>query len=696
MHPTTSTDVVKHVDAAVQTTYSPGSRSIRTVPDRAPPPPFSLVPLSPISDASTVSGPPSPSAASSSSSSRKRSASPTNIRVVGPQSGSAKRVKLSSPRAEAVPLNLPRLDDKFLDFHERSPMFVDQRDVLLTLPEEYRYAILRPPRFGKTTLISMLERFYDVSAPLQFPRLFPDAARGRGQHLCLHLAFAPPFGNDIIDSFTYGIVMQLMVFLRKYSAELANPDIASFPRDADKLLRRVLGLVRQRKHTLFVSIDDFDAPFRPPLKQSIFKAVEGVQEIADAMDNCLWTPLAEASDVVKKLVLAGCLLPQRSLLARLQPTIAPNPLEQVCGFPERQAIDLARRVLDQDIEADRLERFAGQYIFSSSTPHQFLHPQQVLTWARKEAGETPTNDSSFKLLATLLQLVSDEASVAGALTVDDLIDALVCGAIQVDGGMECFLNNDLSRPTWRALAYAGAFTCDPSSPTTFWLSNSAAALSVIHQRVDRIAQQRYNLSATVMLGWSYLLEGIPKNLRTLVETILRKQFQRCLGNPHEPNLRGIFELAFRANHALGHKQPLPLIASPYSQDTTMLEIPCWVYDDTFYSFNLITLTLRGLWRAENPNNDNVDPPKRDLETLYAKILEETEPELLARRYRVWSPKLNAMETRSVGSYVATQHPDYFQFVAVGGAHVLYRGPPPPKREPETQDCDEDGYPIFSD
>ncbi|KAJ7272712.1 hypothetical protein B0H12DRAFT_1091627 [Mycena haematopus] len=81
---------------------------------------------------------------------------------------------------------------------------------------------------------------------------------------------------------------------------------------------------------------------------------------------------------------------------------------------------------------------------------------------------------------------------------------------------------------------------------------------------------------------------------------------------------------------------------------------------------LKTLTLRGMWRAANPNDG--EPSIDALRTLHAQLREETEESLAARPY--CSPETGT--TALVGSFLQAE-PGVPVLVAVGGARVLMGG-----------------------
>ncbi|KAJ7064807.1 hypothetical protein C8F01DRAFT_1128260 [Mycena amicta] len=337
---------------------------------------------------------------------------------------------------------------------------------------------------------------------------------------------------------------------------------------------------------------------------------------------------------------------------------------------------------------DGLESLSGDYSFSD--PHSpsdpLLHPQKAISWIEQHAGPSD-EDGSFQLLSYLLNLLPQYSDVSGVPSVDDLIDVVATGAVDVDITADSFVDDDLSLPTWNALYYAGALTRDPRRPETLRLCNGAAALAIIHDTLDKFMPDRYDRRTVFLTAWSRFCDHRPNSLLKILEGIFHDQTARAFGKSHEPNLHGIFELLLRSKETVPNRslRARPFIVSP-SQIAThpvICEIPSRGPTDTI-SVELLTITLVGLWRGENPNEDGRRPTKDELETLFNAVSGEEEAVLLARQYRVWSETLNAMETVVVGSLMRSGS-ELIQLVAIGGARVLYRGPPPPTPEP-THGC----------
>ncbi|KAJ7064836.1 hypothetical protein C8F01DRAFT_776775 [Mycena amicta] len=150
----TSKDV--HVTYS-RTTYIPGRRAIRNV--ESPNELFGTpsVPPSPNdNEASFAQSPPSSSSSPSSSSRSKRSWSPTNGHDDdSDDDSSSKRLKSVSPSPQGPRNRLPRTTETFDDFRQHDEIaFVDKMPHALRLPEEFRYILVRPPRFGKPAFLS--------------------------------------------------------------------------------------------------------------------------------------------------------------------------------------------------------------------------------------------------------------------------------------------------------------------------------------------------------------------------------------------------------------------------------------------------------------------------------------------------------------------------------------------------------------
>ena len=151
--------------------------------------------------------------------------------------------------------------------------YADKTSFLPALEDGYRHVVfLRPRRFGKSTLVSMLEHYYDFGRRERFDALFgglhvhahPTGEQGR--YLVLTLDFssvATDGGEDLLRrSFLDAVRGRVTTFLLRYRDRIpALADLYSrldeFP-NAEGLIGRVLGIVAATPHKIYLLIDEYD------------------------------------------------------------------------------------------------------------------------------------------------------------------------------------------------------------------------------------------------------------------------------------------------------------------------------------------------------------------------------------------------------------------------------------------------------
>jgi len=151
--------------------------------------------------------------------------------------------------------------------------YADKTPFLPVLEQLYQHVVfLRPRRFGKSTLMSMLEHYYDVGRRDRFDALFgglwvhshPTAEQGR--YLVLPLDFsrvATDAGEEVLRrSFTEAVRGCIGTFLLRYRERI--PVFGElYPRlddiqDAEALIGRVLGIVAATSDKIYLLIDEYD------------------------------------------------------------------------------------------------------------------------------------------------------------------------------------------------------------------------------------------------------------------------------------------------------------------------------------------------------------------------------------------------------------------------------------------------------
>ncbi|KAJ7873933.1 hypothetical protein B0H14DRAFT_3557312, partial [Mycena olivaceomarginata] len=192
----------------------------------------------------------------------------------------------------------------------------------------------------------------------------------------------------------------------------------------------------------------------------------------------------------------------------------------------------------------------------------------------------------------------------GALTLNDLIELLATGAVNIGGKT------------------ASPFDIYAAKADTFRVTNGET-LSLIHSRVDTVFAERHDLRWTFLDAWrNFSVDDAQPFLKILLE-VLRDQSRRCFGREREPNLPGIFELVMRNARCAGRDvEPIILL------ERDRIRVPGF-YPKKVFTLDLKTLTLRGMWLAAHPNDD--EPTVEALKALHEELVNLPEDDLLARR-----------------------------------------------------------------
>ncbi|KAJ7873932.1 hypothetical protein B0H14DRAFT_2719309, partial [Mycena olivaceomarginata] len=498
-------------------------------------------------------------------------------------------------------------------------LLVDKTGCIIEFPDRFQYL------FGKTMLLSTLHHFYDI--------------HGTKTHLCLFFNL-----SDIsVDSARISILAHLTSQIGAYAQELELSNPAHYLEDEEDLERKFAKVdrVKAHNHTLFVGVDNYDAPSRTLTRCArvgpsfITEDFPTAREIESLLDSCFWRPLMAATDVIHKNVST--------------PDAVPS-LEGACGFTEEEALYFMRSLLDETRDVTDLRRSCGYYDFSLQnvgvgTAQPLLHPRLLINRIFElSLPQTFVDKDSFGLLSDLLETLPEESDVSGAITVDDLVGLLATGAVDIDGkSASPFDLHATKAVNWSALHSAGALTYDRHPP----------------RRLFHDAWYKFSIPED------------PQSFLELLLTVFRDLAQRCFGRKHEPNLRGIFELIMRNPRCIQNGRSVdPIVLLPV--EDTCIQVPGYQCGKIF-ALELKTLTLRGMWQAAHPNDD--EPTVEALKALHEELMNLPEDDLLARPYAEWSPALNAMETVLVGSFLLSELPESPQFLAVGGARILLRRRP---------------------
>lgn len=146
--------------------------------------------------------------------------------------------------------------------------YVDRTDRISLLEDLGKQLLfLRPRRFGKSLLLSMLETYYDVAKADQFESLFGRLAIGHAptslhnQYFVMRWDFSLVAAQGAADDITLALYRHVNArvhdFAVRYQDRLSSP-IQIFPTDAVASFESALTAMRQTPHRLYLLIDEYD------------------------------------------------------------------------------------------------------------------------------------------------------------------------------------------------------------------------------------------------------------------------------------------------------------------------------------------------------------------------------------------------------------------------------------------------------
>ena len=143
--------------------------------------------------------------------------------------------------------------------------YQDRTDRIPLLEEAGRQLIfIRPRRFGKSLLLSMLEHYYDVNRADQFAALFGHLAIGRNptplhnQYFVMKWDFSLVKAQGDVKDIEAALYQHVNTAIRACAARYGWDGIEITPNDAVNSLFSLLIRVRQEKRPLYLLIDEYD------------------------------------------------------------------------------------------------------------------------------------------------------------------------------------------------------------------------------------------------------------------------------------------------------------------------------------------------------------------------------------------------------------------------------------------------------
>jgi hypothetical protein len=166
-----------------------------------------------------------------------------------------------------MPLKFPYGISNFYRVITNNYFYVDRTNHIPLIEEAGdQLLFLRPRRFGKSLLLSMLENYYDVAKADEFEKLFGDLAIGKNptpkhnQYLVMKWDFSViniKRVEDINHSIYNHINNSIEAFVDYYQ-HLWQYQVKIDPKDAISSFQSALIAVRQTPYRLYLLIDEYD------------------------------------------------------------------------------------------------------------------------------------------------------------------------------------------------------------------------------------------------------------------------------------------------------------------------------------------------------------------------------------------------------------------------------------------------------
>ena len=142
--------------------------------------------------------------------------------------------------------------------------FIDKTHFIEKLEERGDYLIfLRPKKFGKSVLLSMLEDYYDIALKKQFRKNFQNTyishkyQKNKNSFYILKFNFSEINIEDISKEFKYYLKLMLFHFIDKYKLDIEIAD--DFDNPLELLEKIIEYFSHNEKMNLFIMIDNYDS-----------------------------------------------------------------------------------------------------------------------------------------------------------------------------------------------------------------------------------------------------------------------------------------------------------------------------------------------------------------------------------------------------------------------------------------------------
>jgi len=156
----------------------------------------------------------------------------------------------------------------FYDVITENYFYVDRTDKISLIEETGKYPLfLRPRRFGKSLVLSMLENYYDVAKAKQFERLFGHLAIGKNptpkhnQYFVMNWDFSAVDSSGSAEDIRQQLHDHINGCIEHFKAhykDFLTHEIELHPTNAIRSLQSLLAALQSTSYKLYLLIDEYD------------------------------------------------------------------------------------------------------------------------------------------------------------------------------------------------------------------------------------------------------------------------------------------------------------------------------------------------------------------------------------------------------------------------------------------------------
>ncbi len=264
--------------------------------------------------------------------------------------------------------------------------FIDKTKFIPEIENQGSFLMfLRPRRFGKSLLVSMLESYYDIAYKNDFQSFFKESyivnnrTSEANSYLVLKFDFSAIDTAEVENSFKDYVVKIIGLFIKKYNL---NVDMTENPID---LLNRVFIYLRGENKSLYILIDEYDN-FSNKLLLENRNNYEKVISDKTALFKQFFTTLkagTSGTDAPLKRIFITGVTPMTSYDVtsgfNIGQNISLNPtFNDLVGINSEELDNLLQYYNLADIDLELLQEWYNNYQFSEDAKEKIYNTDMVL------------------------------------------------------------------------------------------------------------------------------------------------------------------------------------------------------------------------------------------------------------------------------------------------------------------------------